>query len=324
MNRPVPRIPKLSIVTPVFNEEATLDAYAGRVTEVLADRSGCDVQVLLVDDGSRDASWEKIQALCGRDARFRGLRLSRNFGAHVALAAGLHEATGDAVAILACDLQDPPEVVLQFLEEWKQGAQIVWGKRRTRSDAAWRIWASHAFEDLTRRYAMPSGSRFTTGSFLLMDRKVVECYRQFHERQRVTFALVAWTGFQQAVVEYDRQARIAGQSAWKLKHLVRTAYDTFLGFSKVPFGIMTALGATMFALSIPFCLYLLLCYVLGNPQAGWTSLMMALVMLFGLQFMFMSVLGEYLSRIYSESVGRPLYFLSDDTREQQEPHRAAA
>ena len=315
---------RVTVVTPVFNEEQTLSTYAERVRTTLFNQTDHDVRVLLVDDGSRDQSWSLIQDICRRDSRFQGLRLSRNFGSHAALAAGLHHATGDVVAILACDLQDPPEVVLQFLDEWRGGAQIVWGRRRTRADARWRIWASQTFDILTRRYAMPSGSKFTTGSFLLMDRRVLECYRQFHERRRVTFALVAWTGFRQAVVDYDRQARVAGQSAWKLKQLVSSAYDTFLGFSRVPFGFMTAIGAGMFFLSIPACLYLLWCYVTGNPQPGWTSLMMALTMLFGLQFMFMSVLGEYLSRIYCEAVGRPLYFVSQDTCEDQEQVRAAA
>jgi dolichol-phosphate mannosyltransferase len=315
---------QVTIVTPVFNEEQTLLTFERRVRTTLLDGTDYEFRVLLVDDGSRDRSWELIEDLCRRDSRFEGIRLSRNFGAHAALAAGLHHATGEVLAILACDLQDPPEVVLEFLEQWRGGAQIVWGRRRTRADSRWRAWASRCFAALTRKYAMPAGSQFTTGSFLLMDRRVLECYRQFSERRRVTFALVAWTGFRQAVVDYDRQARVGGQSAWRLKDLFGAAYDTFLGFSKVPFGLMTVIGAGMFLLCIPACLYLFWCYFTGNPQPGWTSLMMALAMCFGLQFMFMSVLGEYLSRIYCEAVGRPLYFVSQATRESQEHDRAAA
>src|SRR5262249_62022069 len=160
-------------------------------------------------------------------------RLSRNFGSHVALSAGLMHAEGDAVALLACDLQDPPEVVFDFAARWREGARIVWGKRRTRADKAWRVAASKFFEWLTRRYAMPRGSQFTTGSFLLMDRKVLECFRQFQECNRITFALVAWTGFDQATVEYDRQPRRAGKSSWNWRGMLKAAYDTFLAFSKV-------------------------------------------------------------------------------------------
>jgi dolichol-phosphate mannosyltransferase len=316
--------PRITIVTPVFNEAETLGRYEQTVRDILLSRSDCEFEILLVDDGSPDESWRLILDICRRNASFRALRLSRNFGSHIALAAALHHADGDAVAVLACDLQDPPEVVLEFLDRWQAGAKIVWGRRRTRDDQAWRIWTSRAFETLTRRYAMPAGSNFTTGSFFLIDRRVCECYCEFQERQRVTFAIVAWTGFDQAVVDYDRQRRQGGRSAWKISHMIRTAYDTFLAFSKVPFSMMTGIGAGMFACSVPFCAYLLVCWALGDPQPGWTSIMMALIMLFGLQFVLMSLLGEYLSRIYLESVRRPLYFISHDTRKHEEKQRAAA
>jgi dolichol-phosphate mannosyltransferase len=314
------RRPIITIVTPVFNEAANLVRFESTVLAVLMSSAEFDFRVLFVDDGSTDGSWEAIRQINHRDPRFQGIRLSRNFGAHIALSAGLSQAEGDAVAILACDLQDPAEVLLEFAQKWRAGTRIVWGKRRTRSDPAWRVFASSFFEWLTRRFAMPSGSQFTTGSFLLMDRKVLECYRRFREHNRVTFALVAWTGFDQAVVEYDRAPRQAGVSAWKWRHLLKTAYDTFLAFSKVPFGVMTAVGAAMFLLSIPFSIYLVLCYVSGNPQPGWTSIMLANVMFFGLQFMFLSLLGEYLSRIFSEVVRRPLFFVSDSTAQVGESH----
>src|SRR5579872_1787412 len=134
------RVSQVTVVTPVFNEEQSLGTYEERVRATLLDRTDYDVRVLLVDDGSRDQSWPLIQQICRRDSRFQGLRLSRNFGSHAALAAGLHHAAGDVVAILACDLQDPPEVVLEFLEKWRAGGQIVWGRRRTRADSRWRIW----------------------------------------------------------------------------------------------------------------------------------------------------------------------------------------
>ncbi len=312
-----PARPRIVIVTPVHNEAANLPRYERAVRQVLLERADLNVHVLFVEDGSRDDSWALIENLCRRNARFRGLRLSRNFGSHAALSAGLHQADGDALVILACDLQDPPQTVLDFIAQWRTGAQIVWGRRRTRTDSRWRIWASRFFEGLTRRYAMPQGSQFTTGSFLLMDRRVLHCYRQFQENNRITFALVAYTGFAQAVVDYDRQARLAGKSSWNLNSLVKAAYDTFLSFSRVPFGMVTAVGATMFFLSIPVSIYLLSCYFLGDPKPGWTSIMLGLVMFFGLQFMFMSFLGEYIARIYSEVVRRPLYFISEQTADSE-------
>lgn len=316
--------PVVTVITPVFNESGNLDRYESTIREQLFRCPEIRYRVLFVDDGSTDDSWQSISRICAKDPRFEALRLSRNFGPHIALAAGLHHAAGDAVAILACDLQDPPEVIREFVEHWRSGASIVWGKRRTRQDSGFRVAASRFFEEMVRRYAMPPRSQFVTGSFLLMDRHVLECYRSFQETNRITFALVGWTGFSQQVVEYDRQARLAGKSSWKLHKLVRAAYDTMLAFSRIPFGLITALGAFLFLLSLPLSVYLVLCYVTGNPQPGWTSLMLALTMFFGVHFIFMSVQGEYLSRIYSESVRRPLYFVSESTRLAREPNRDAA
>jgi glycosyltransferase involved in cell wall biosynthesis len=305
--------PRVTIVTPVLNEEAGLAHYERAVTAVLFDNPEFSFEVLFVDDGSTDRSWEIIQAMSARDPRFHGIRLSRNYGAHVALSAGFAHATGDAVATLACDLQDPPETVLEFARTWRGGAQIVWGHRRTRADAWSRTTSSRMFEALVRRFAMPRGSKFAVGSFLLVDRLVADCFRQFHEHNRVTFALVAWTGFSQAIVEYDRVERRTGRSGWTWRRMVQTMYDTFIGFSFLPIRLMTLTGVFLSLLTLPIATYLIVVYVLGRPFPGWTSVMMALTLFFGVQFLMMGIIGEYLYRIYSEVVRRPLYFVSDQT-----------
>jgi len=313
----VPR-PSVTVITPVFNEEASLDAYAREVTTVLLNDTDFDFQVLLIDDGSSDHSWATIQRLSAADARIQGVRLSRNYGAHVALSAGFAQATGDAVATLACDLQDPPGTVLEFARRWQEGAQIVWGHRRTRADAWWRAATSRAFERLIRRYAMPEGSRFTVGSFLLVDRRVADCFRQFHEHNRVTFALVAWTGFSQEVVEYDRGERRSGVSGWTWRRMLTTMYDTFIGFSFLPIRVMTLTGVLLALLTLPIAAYLIGGYVTGDTFPGWTSVMLALTLFFGLQFFLMGIVGEYLYRIYAEVVRRPLYFVSDRTPDESD------
>ena len=297
----------------MFNEEAGLDAYAREVTTVLLDDIDFEFHVLFIDDGSSDGSWAAIERLSAGDGRFQGMRLSRNYGAHVALSAGFAQATGDAVATLACDLQDPPGTVLEFAHRWRAGAQIVWGHRRSRADAWWRAATSRAFEWLIRRYAMPAGSRFTVGSFLLVDRRVADCFRQFHEHNRVTFALVAWTGFSQAVIEYDRRERRTGVSGWTWRRMLTTMYDTFIGFSFLPIRLMTLTGMLLSLLTLLFAAYLIGGYFTGQTLPGWTSVMLALTLFFGIQFLLMGVVGEYLYRIYSEVVGRPLYFVSDRT-----------
>jgi len=303
----------LTIVTPVFNESAGLPAYREAVDRTLFSRSDLDVSILFVDDGSTDASWQLIEQFARDDRRMSGLRLSRNFGAHAALAAGIERAGGAAVATLACDLQDPPETILEFVEQWRTGADIVWGIRRSRGEAAWRIMASGLFFRLIRRYAMPPDSQFTTGSFLLMDRRVVECYRQFNEHSRVTFALVAWTGFDQARVSYDRTSRKTGASGWSFLRMMRTMYDTFIAFSDLPARLITFLGLGVWFTTLLFSVYLIISWLAHAVLPGWTGIMLALMVFFGLLFLILGVFGQYLHRIYAESTRRPIYFVAKET-----------
>lgn len=315
MSRDTRTKPCITIVTPVFNEEASLPTYAAAVERELFDDDGIEVRVILVDDGSTDSSWSIIEDLCARDDRYRGLRLSRNFGAHAALSAGIENADGDAVATLAADLQDPVAVIGEFVDAWRGGAQIVWGRRRSRDDEGWRVLASRLFFRLIRRYAMPRGSKFATGSFFLIDRRVVECFKQFPERNRITFALVAWTGFRQDVVLYDRERRSAGKSGWSFGRMLKAMYDTFIGFSEVPARLMTITGLVTSLFSIPFSIYLVVSWWLTDTVPGWTGLMLGLTVFFGLQFLMMGLVGEYLYRIYSEVTARPLYFISQEAGE---------
>lgn len=300
-----------TILTPVYNEESGLEAYRLNVQRFMDENQAYDFEIILVDDGSNDRSWEMISQLARADRRFCGIRLSRNFGAHTALTAGIDHAKGDILMTLACDLQDPIEVFHEFLQKWRDGAHIVWGKRRSRLDKGWRVLCSKIFFEAVRRYAMPRESQFTTGSFFLIDRSIIECVKQFREQNRITFAIVAWTGFCQATVEYDRKERISGLSGWSFGRMIKAMYDTFLGFSLAPVRLMTFLGLFLSGVSFLFLLYTLIAWLQGNPMPGWSSLMAIMTFFFGLLFFMISVIGEYLYRIYSEVVGRPLYFVSE-------------
>jgi len=307
------RGPRVTLLTPVYNEEASLGNFELRVREVLFSRKEYDFEVLFIDDGSRDSSWSIIESLARREPRFKGIRLSRNYGSHIAISAGFANAQGDAVGILACDLQDPPEVILAFIEKWRAGAQIVWGRRRARKDRYWRVLTSRVFFGLLKRHAMPRDSQFTTGSFLLVDRHVAACFCDFQEHNRITFALIAWTGFEQAVVEYDRQPRLTGTSGWTFSKMLKAMYDAFIGFSTLPIRLMTVLGLCTSLVTFPFSIYILVRRIVGNPLRGYTSIMLVITLLFGLQFLLMGIVGEYLYRIYAEVVRRPLYFISRKT-----------
>lgn len=310
MTRPVR--PKLTIVTPVYNESENLDRYASAIEQFFSGRADLEVSIILVDDGSTDNSWEKIEQFVRGDRRYSGVRLSRNFGSHVALAASFDRvsAEADMVAILACDLQDPPQVVLEMVEEWRRGADVVWGGRRSRGDAFWRRTASRLLESTLRRFAMPRSSKFRTGSFLLMDSKVLDCVKLYNEHHRVTFALVAWAGFEQAVVEYDREQRRAGNSGWSLGRMLSAAYDVFIGFSPVPAKFVTALGFIIFCGSVVALIALVVEWMVRDVQPGWTGIMAAMTIMFGVLFMMVGVIVEYLYRIFIESKRRPLYFVA--------------
>ena len=317
MNSSTPELKtRLKIVTPVLNEEDGLDSYFAEIEKVFDTRDDLEVEFILVDDGSTDSSWQRIQQRAQSNRKINGIRLSRNFGAHAAIMAGLDqvdEAT-DAVAVLACDLQDPPQTVLEFVECWRNGADIVWGARRNRQDSYWRRFASRCLSTLLLNYAMPKGSKFQTGSFLLIDKVVLDSLGKFNEARRVTFALVAWTGFEQAVVEYDRQQRVSGGSKWSVGGMFRTAYDVFMGYSDLPPKIATMLGFFSSAMSAVAMVYILASYFMYDVVPGWTGLMFTISFFFGLLFLLIGMISEYLYRIFLETKGRPTYLLADNTR----------
>ena len=307
-----PARPKLVIVTPAFNESVIIERYAETLKQTLLSEPELDVRVLIVDDGSTDDSWSIITKLAASDGRFTAIRLSRNFGAHTALTAGFDFVPSDAdiVATLACDLQDPPETILEFVDAWRAGADIVWGARRSRIDGRRRELASRLLENTLRRYAMPKNSKFQTGSFFLVDRIVLNCMGQFREHGRVTFALVAWTGFNQSVVAYDRKRRVTGRSGWTFSQMLNTAYDVFIGFSPVPAKVLTAFGFFMLGSSLLTVAYLISIWLFFSVHPGWTGLMVTITLCFGLLFVMIGVSFEYLYRIFIETKNRPLYFVA--------------
>lgn len=305
--------PSVTVITPVYNETDALSDYISTVREVLLSRSDIHYAILFVDDGSNDDSWSKIEKYAKSDSQIDGLRLSRNFGPHAAIAAGIDHVDSDAVTILACDLQDPPEIILEFVEAWQDGAQIVWGQRRTRQDPTWRTAASHFFTVLLERYSSLKSSKFTTGSFLLMDCRVVSAVKQMGENNRITFAIVAWTGFEQRQVPYDRAKRQEGLSKWTFWQMIRTFHDAFIGYSDAPAKMMMMLGLLCFFLSAFFIIYSLIVWFTKETAPGWISTVILMNGFFGLSFLMFSIIGEYLARIYSEVANRPLYFISDAT-----------
>jgi glycosyltransferase involved in cell wall biosynthesis len=302
---------RLSLVIPMHNEEPVLAALFARLDATVA-KLGLKLEIVCVDDGSRDATLELLRARAGQDRRLRVLSLSRNFGKEAALTAGLEAATGDMVVPLDADLQDPPELIGEFVVLWEQGYDVVYGVRSDRtSDTAMKRTTASLFYRLFNMmsdYPIPA----STGDFRLMDRRVVEALRQLPERNRFMKGLFAWVGFRQVGVPYVRPARLAGETAWGYRKLFRFAVDGVTAFTTLPLRIWTlvGIGAAIAALLTGLGLIIRV-LIVGRDVPGYASLMVVVLFAFALQMIALGVMGEYIGRMYQEVKGRPTYLVKD-------------
>ena len=298
---------RLSIIAPIYNEQEVLDLFFRRVEPVL-DGCGVDYEIICVNDGSRDHSLAILLAQRLRNPRIKVIDLSRNFGKETALSAGLDAATGDMVTPMDVDLQDPPELIAQFIGKWEDGYDVVYGARADRSsDDALKRLTSGAFYRIFNRVSdvhLPEN----VGDFRLMDRRVVEVLKTLPERNRFMKGLFAWVGFRQVGVPYARPERAAGITSWRYWGLWNFALDGITAFSSVPIRIWTYLGFAAAAVAF-LSAGALVVYTLmnGRDVPGYPSLAVAVLMSFGLQMLAIGTLGEYVARIYQEVKGRPLY-----------------
>ena len=299
----------LTVVVPVYNETAVLGAFHQRLVAVLADCE-LDCQVLYVDDGSDPECLALLQQLREQDARVAVLELSRNFGRDIAVSAGLDHADADAVVVLDADLQDPPELIPQFIVQWRQGYDVVYGQRvERRGESVFkRATASVFYRFLT--YLSDVEIPRNVGDFRLLSRRAVKAVNTLPERHRYLKGLYAWIGFPQTSVEYVRAPRAAGQSKWTYWRLWNHALDGITSFSAVPLKAATYLGLLTSTLAFLYGAYMLVRTLLyGNPVPGYPSLIIVVLFLGGVQLICLGIIGEYLARTYQESKGRALYFL---------------
>jgi polyisoprenyl-phosphate glycosyltransferase len=307
-----PDHPRASVIVPCLNEEETIEAFYARLAPVLEAEFGQQWEIVFVDDGSTDRTRALIGELRQRDERVKAVRLSRNFGSHVAIAAGLDYVEGDLALILAADLQDPPETIPEFLVRWREGYEIVWGAREGRDDPVMRRFFARVFYGLIRRTALPGIPSTGTGSFCLIDRKVIDSFQRFPERNRLTFGIISWAGFAQTQVPYRRAERHAGRSKWSFGQLVKTAIDTFVSFSYIPLRLISYLGFVVSIFAFAFALYVIIDhFASGSNLKGWPSLMAAILLFGGVQMLTLGIVGEYIWRISEESKRRPLYIVRD-------------
>jgi glycosyltransferase involved in cell wall biosynthesis len=295
---------RLSIIIPLLNEAAGLEALHQRVAE-LAPRIGREIEMIFVDDGSTDESFEVLQRIRAADPRVKIIRLSRNFGSHSACLAGLEHTSGEHAVILAADLQDPPELVIDMLREAEKGRDVVWAFRETRHDPTLTVLSSMAYNRLMRRIALPNFPP-QGFDFVLVSRRVIEHLTRHTERNTSLFGQMLWLGFGQASIPYTRLRRRSGRSKWTLAKKVKLAIDSFVSFSYFPIRLMSVLGVASALLGVAYALFTVVRRLLNQvPVEGWASLMVVVLIVGGMQMVMLGIIGEYLWRTLDEARGRP-------------------
>ena len=299
----------VSVVVPIFNEEENLPELRRRLAATL-DKTGEQWEVIFVDDGSKDRSAEIVRQFHTEDPRLKLVSFSRNFGHQPAITAGIHHAKGDAVALIDGDLQDPPELIAEMVQKWKEGYQVVVGERTSRAETGLRSIGFRFFYPLMSLVSdFPLQKQ--TGIFGLMDRAVVDQFNRLPERNRFIPGLRSWLGFTQTSVFYNRQERAAGAPKQTLRRLIRYALDGMISFSTKPLRAATYLGLCVSAIAMLMALFYFLAFFFLHRQAGsgFTTIILCVLFLGGVQLICVGILGEYIGRIYDEIKQRPLYIV---------------
>jgi polyisoprenyl-phosphate glycosyltransferase len=313
---------RLSVVVPGLNEESAIPALVERLCPVL-DGLSVDWEVIFVDDGSTDRTMTVLRSLNASDPRFKAVSLSRNFGKEIAAAAGLAYASGDAAVLMDADLQHPPEVIAEFVRHWRDGADIVYG-RRTDRDAdslphrlfAWLFYA--AFGRLSGT-VLPQGA----GDFRLLDRKAIDAMNRMGERVRFNKGLYAWMGFRSTGVPFSVPPRVTGHSRWRVRKLAHFALDGLISFSTIPLRVWSYLGLVISLLAFCYAVVILVKTMFyGADVPGFPTLIISVMFFAGVQLISLGVLGEYLGRMYEEVKGRPLFLVAEELGLERPPRTA--
>jgi polyisoprenyl-phosphate glycosyltransferase len=302
--------PTVSVVAPVFNEEAILPELYRRVREAL-DGAGEDWELVMVNDGSGDRSPEIMRQLYEQDPRVKVVYFARNFGHQVAITAGADYARGDAVVIIDADLQDPPEVIPDLLAKWREGYEVVYAVRAKRMGETWfKEFTARAFYRIIYRIT-DINIPMDVGDFRLMDRKAVNALKGIREKHRFMRGLSVWIGFRQTGVEYVRAERFAGQTKYPLKKMLKFALDGITSFSYLPLQLATYVGFVCAALAVLGIIVTVILRLSGSQAFyGQATTLVSVLFLGGVQLICLGIIGEYLGRIYDEVKGRPLYIVS--------------
>lgn len=308
---------RISIIIPCCNEEESLDILHARLTDVIGAWRE-EVEIILVDDGSRDNTWMKMRRLHETDSRWKAVRLSRNFGHQAAVSAGLNSASGDAVIVIDADLQDPPEILHEFIEKWREGYEVVYAVRKKRKESFIKRFFYNSFYKILSALTdnrIPGES----GDFSLMDRRVVDLIKNMPEHNRFIRGMRAWVGFRQTGLEYERDKRRAGRTKYTIKKLVKLAVDGIFSFSTAPLRMAAWLGITVSIASFLGAIFILLQRIFSPqfariglpPASGAAAIVISIFFMGGVQLICLGIIGEYIGRIYDEAKNRPAWIESE-------------
>jgi polyisoprenyl-phosphate glycosyltransferase len=303
----------LSIVIPCYNEEKNIRKLYDELKLVLTGLK-YSFEIIFADDGSRDETFAQIRSLHEQDSHVNGISLSRNFGHQIALYAGMSNATGNIVITMDGDLQHPPAIIAELLQKYEEGYDIVNTRRIDPKDiGAFKKLSSSFFYKLMNTM---SDVRIEPASadFRLMNRKAVDAFLQIPERDRFTRGLVSWMGFRQAVIDYHAAPRFAGKSKYTLRKMMRFASAGITSFSSKPLRISFYFGLIIFFLGLGYAIYAIIAHFLGKTVSGWTSIMVSVLIIGGVQLLSIGIIGEYIAKIFHESKARPMFFIKDKTR----------
>ncbi|HIR26427.1 MAG TPA: glycosyltransferase family 2 protein [Candidatus Choladousia intestinigallinarum] len=306
----------LSVILPAYNEEKMIRTAANTIGEILV-KAGIPYEIIFVNDGSRDHTWEEIQKTAGERAEVQGIRFSRNFGKEAAMMAGLAAASGECCAVMDCDLQHPPETLVEMYRLWEQGYEVVEGVKRSRGkeSTAHRMSAGLFYKIISRAVRIDMSR---ASDFKLLDRKAVDAILSLPERNLFFRALSSWVGFRTASVEFDVQERTEGESKWSTWSLIQYAVKNIVAFSTVPMQCVTVAGVVVFVLAVVLGIQSLAKYFSGHAVEGFTTVILLILIIGSIIMISLGIIGYYIAKIYEEVKGRPRYIIAEKTRKKEE------
>ena len=302
---------KISVVIPMYYEEEVANECYKRMTEILSKIDGYDYELICINDGSKDKTFDILEQIASKDTHVKVISFARNFGHQCAVTAGLKFVTGDAIVIIDADLQDPPELIPEMLKLWEQGNEVIYGKRKTRDgESAFKLFTAKMFYKTLNALSDVEIPK-DTGDFRLVDRKVVDVINSLPEHNKFLRGLFSWVGFKQMPFEYERKERFAGKTKYPLKKMLKLASDGIISFSSKPLKMVGGLGIISIVISMIILIYSIISYAFSLNQLtpGWTSIMVTVTLFSGVQLLSIWVLSEYIGRIYDETKNRPQYII---------------